>query len=109
MSKRISAQYFLDKDNCIELYFWFVLGKNSLVVKEFVIILFLVVENKKFEVIKYDFSHREKLHVHKYYLNKKTKEFLNIIIEPKTIVFLKEGILNNWGEYVLLFKQNNYI
>lgn len=107
--KRVKYGLVLDEVQGVELFVDFQLGEKSMIVEEFVIILFCYYENKKIEVIKYDYSQKEGLHVHKNYLQNKQKEYLKNKVDSELIVSIKEGLKENWEKYVNLFKQNNYI
>jgi len=109
MNKIIEYSKFLDKNNVVELKMMFVIDKETKGIIDFVLILFLVEENVKKQIIKYDYSQKEKLNVHKYYLKIEKKEFINSELDVEKIFYLKNEIIKNWGKYILLFKQKEYI
>lgn len=109
MGKEINVDYILDKFGFVEMKYYVLFSSEKRIILEFVIILFLIKNNEKLEVLKYDFSQKEKLHVHKNYLKKPRKEY--IISEP-TVDFvksLKREIELNWEKYIHLYKQKEYI
>lgn len=109
MSKIINAEYILDKKNNVELKVYLKISQPKKEVIEFVLILFLVSDSKKQEVIKYDFSKKEKLNVHKYYLKEIKKEYLDFDVDSELVFKLKNDIINNYKKYIILYKQKEYI
>lgn len=109
MSKIINAEYILDQENNIELKVYLKFYPKSSEIEEFVIILFLVSDDEKKEVIKYDFSKKEKLNVHKYYLKEIKKEYLDFKVDVKFVLMLKKDLRKNYKKYIILYKQKEYI
>ncbi len=107
--KHVKYELALDETQGVELFVSFFLGEKSMLIEEFVIILFYCSNNEKFEVIKYDCSFKERFHVHKNYLQNKPKEYLQSKVDSELIISIKEDLKVNWKKYVDLFKQNNYI
>ncbi len=107
--KKVRSELVFDSSLGVELFIEFSLGKNSKVVDAFVIILFCWLGDKKFEVIKYDFSEKENFHVHKNYLSIPRKEYLLDEVNSELLIKIKDEIKKNWMEYVECFKQKHYI
>ena len=59
----------------------------------------------KVQITKYDSSHN-RCHVHKYYSNDSTIEYLDYPISPEVIRFLKKDIKCNWKKYKQIYMKN---
>ena len=78
-------------------------------IESFALILLTFVNDKKYELIKYDFSNKERFNIHYNYLTKPRKVFVEKEVTIDDVLRMKQSIMENWRKYVLLFKQNNYI
>jgi hypothetical protein len=67
---------YLGEDGDDTIFYKYKFSPNRNKVVEFVIIYFTLVDGKSYEVVKYDFSEREALHVHSYYKKPPTKKYL---------------------------------
>jgi hypothetical protein len=109
MSKIINSGYVLDLNNGVELKFYIKFFPKSSDIEEFVIILFLIRNNIKLEVLKYDYSQKELLHVHKYYSKKVVKEYLYDEANIEFVINLKNQVRMNFKKYINFYKQKDYI
>lgn len=109
MDKLIDVKYMLDELGFVEMKYYVLFSSEKKIILEFVIILFLLKNNKKIEVMKYDYSQKEKLHVHKNYLKKPRKEYIVSEVTIDFVKSLKRDIELNWEKYVHLFNQKEYI
>jgi hypothetical protein len=96
-------ELFLDSKKENVLFVKFKYKPNSAELEEFVLIYFTMIENKLIEVIKYDFSQREKLHVH--LTDGKTKQFLDEEPNIETLINLKNYLALNWAKFLLKFRE----
>jgi hypothetical protein len=108
MEKEIDADYVLDKFGFVEMKYYLLLSEHREIL-EFVLILFLIKNKTKIEVLKYDYSRREKFHVHKNYLKIPRKEYFDFEISLREILKIKKDIQTNWGKYIKLYNQKEYI
>jgi hypothetical protein len=109
MAKLVNSNHVLDSNNCVELKFYVKFFSKSSNIEEFVIILFLIKENIKLEVLKYDYSQKEALHVHKYYSKNSKKEYLQNKVDVEFVINLKNEIEINFEKYINFYKQKEYI
>jgi len=109
MGKIINSSYVLDLNNCVELKFYIKFFPKSNNIEEFVIILFLIKDNVKLEVLKYDYSQKESLHIHKYYSKRAVKEYLYDKVDVEFVLNLKNEIRTNFERYIDLYEQKDYI
>jgi hypothetical protein len=94
----------LDKNGENKVFVKFKLLENG-GLEEFVVIYFTLVDGVFLEVLKYDFSKNEKLHLHCAYDKKRTKVFLDEEPSLDTLVILKDVILVSWKKHLLKFKE----
>ncbi len=108
MEKIINADYILDELGFVEMKYFLKLSNQKNII-EFLLILFLIKNNKKIEILKYDYSLKEKFHIHKNYLKIPKKEYFDYEISLGKILKIKKKIQNNWGKYIKLYSQKEYI
>lgn len=110
MNKLVEYSEVLDENKLIEMYVQFLIRKKDNKVIDFVLILFLIRDEKtKIQIIKYDYSLKEDFNVHKYYLKSERKEYIDEIINPEKINELIREIKRNYKKYLLLYYQKEYI
>ncbi|MDD3159829.1 MAG: hypothetical protein PHQ98_02585 [Candidatus ainarchaeum sp.] len=99
-----SWNFFLDefKNDLIIIKYFFSLEENK--VLEFVIIYASVIDEKLEEIVKYDVSQKEQLHVHYYkYKQFEVKKFLNNEVSFQTMWEIVEYLKENWRILKLKF------
>ncbi|MBT4192309.1 MAG: hypothetical protein HOE11_03290 [Candidatus Diapherotrites archaeon] len=74
---------------------------------DFVVLYYTIESGHHKEIIKFDGSLKEHIHVHKYYLPRKQKQYLDKAFSFATIEEFKLDIEKNWIKYKLKFKQKN--
>ncbi|MDD3083499.1 MAG: hypothetical protein PHP82_00565 [Candidatus ainarchaeum sp.] len=108
MKKEINVYYILDKLGFVEMKYYLMLSENREII-DFVLILFLIRDKTKIEILKYDYSRKEKFHIHKNYLKIPKKEYFDCEISLEEILKIKKEIQNNLGKYIMLYNQKEYI
>ena len=108
MVKIIDVDYILDESGFVEMKYFLSISNNIIII-EFVLILFLIKDDEKIEILKYDYSQKENFHVHKNYLKSNKKEYFANEINISEILLIKREIELNWREYIRLYNQKEYI
>jgi len=85
----------------------FVFSDDGFEIIEFVLIYLTKINEKFVEVVKYDFSQREKVHVHFFYPKNPRKVFLDLSPNIDTIFSLKEELELNWHKHLLRFNDKD--
>ncbi|MDD4082610.1 MAG: hypothetical protein PHD05_04445 [Sphaerochaetaceae bacterium] len=94
-------EFFLDSHEENKIFMRFSTKEDSSEVTDFVLIYFTLIDNVFLEVVKYDFSLREKLHVH-YYFSKR-KVYLDEDVNFESMAKFSEHLMYNWQNYLLKF------
>ena len=104
--RRVELLFFLDKERENKLFFSYLYSEDFSFIEEFVI-LFLTKTDEGFkEVVKYDFSKREKPQVHYFYKKHPRKVYLDVPVTLETIFELKDGLVVNWHKHLLKFRDD---
>lgn len=93
--------YFVDSAKMNKIFVKFKHIQNSSELEEFVIIYLTKIDEVFVEVVKYDFSKREKFHVH--YYSDQRKVYFDEIPTNETMARLNQHLLENWHKYLLKF------
>jgi hypothetical protein len=76
---------------------------------EFVVSYRSLFEGRYEEIIRFDGSLREKPHVHKFYLNKKQKQFIEEEFSFELVERCVNQIKRNWHKYKLEYVNKRYL
>lgn len=95
---------FLDLKKENEIYIKFEYS-SEFAVTAFVIIYLTKVNGTFEEVVKYDYSQRERLHVHYFFKKHSRKEYLNLSPTVDTLFDLKIKLTENWQKYLIKFNE----
>jgi hypothetical protein len=82
---------------------------NCKIIVDFVVSYRSNINNKFYEIIRFDGSRKEKTHVHNFYLNKKQKQFINEEFSFELIEKCIEQITKNWFKYKMKFVDEKYL
>jgi len=93
--------FFLDSAKSNKLFVKFVHKSNSSELEELVIIYLTKIEDTFLEVVKYDFSKKEKFHVH--YFAEDRKVYLDEVPNNETLDRVFQHLCDNWQKYYLRF------
>jgi hypothetical protein len=96
--------YFLDSKKENQLFIKFEYSADFLV-NAFVIIYLTKVNGVFEEVVKYDYSKRETLHVHYFFKKHSRKEYLGLPPTIDTLFELKIKLTENWQKYLIKFNK----
>ena len=96
--------YFLDSERKNRIFVSFTYSADFLSTDEFVLIYLTKIDDSFKEVIKYDYSKREALHVH-YFGKHARKEYLDLPPTIGTLFELKNNLVSNWHRYLLKFME----
>ncbi|MEK6958586.1 MAG: hypothetical protein AABW59_00925 [archaeon] len=108
MDKENSRQFnlFLDTEQDNKIFIKYSYSEDLCRVKEFVLIYFTRRYDEFVEVVKYDCSEKERLHVHYFWGNSKHKEYLDREISIDTMLFIMDKLVENWRKYLLKFNES---
>ena len=95
---------FLDLEMQNEIYIKFEYSEDF-IVNAFVIIYLTKVNEVFEEVVKYDYSERETIHVHYYYKKHSRKEYLDFPPTIDTLFELKNNLEANWQKFLIKFNE----
>ncbi|MFH1752024.1 MAG: hypothetical protein ABH821_03760 [archaeon] len=91
----------LDSKN--RIYSRYVFSIDFKRIEEFAIVYVSQIQGKTVEILRYDCSKEEGVHVHKFYLKPTRKRYLNKEKNFDTIIELTNHIRENWGIYWIKF------
>ncbi|MFA6269215.1 MAG: hypothetical protein WC652_05335 [archaeon] len=97
-------ELYLDLVEENKLLFTYTFLDDYVGLEEFVIIYLTKVDDKFVEVVKYDFSEKEKLHVHYFYPKNPRKVFLDLEVNVGLLMQLEVELTQNWRKHLLKFK-----
>ena len=100
-------EVFLDIAQENKIFVKFFLNPNGVDLEDFVIIYFTKVGEEFMEVVKYDFSQKESLHVHYFYPKNPRKVFLELAPALVTIVVLYDELVSSWHKHLLRFNDKD--
>ena len=106
-SKNQSIEVALDVEKNNKLLINFVYSENYCDIVEFVIIYLTKIEERFVEVVKYDFSRKEKLHVHYFYPKHSRKVFLDAEPNIDFIMGVKDDFVSNWHKHLIRFNNKD--
>ena len=95
----------LDASEKNKIYIKYAYSADFLSIDEFVLIYLTSVDGVFKEVVKYDYSQKEPLHVHYYFEKNARKEYLDLLPTIDTIINLHDKICSNWQKYLLKSKE----
>ncbi len=103
--------YYLDSEKENLLFFRYVFALDFKEVEEFAVIYLTEIDDKVYEVIRYDCSKDESVNVHQFFRRRKKKRYLNEEKSFDTMLKFVEDIERNWRLYRLKFteKQQTFI
>ena len=94
-------EYFLDSKEENKIFVKFKNKLDSSEIEEFVIIYFTLIDESYIQVLRYDFSLREKFHVHHFFDGRKI--YFDEKPSFETLFNLCEGLEKDWHKYLLKF------
>ena len=96
---------FLDSSMENEIYINFTYSQDFSFVIDFVLIYLTNVNGVFKEVVKFDCSQREALHVHYFFKKHARKEYLDLTPTIDTLFDLKNDLVANWQKYLIKFNK----
>ena len=96
---------FLDPKQENKLFIKFVYLDDFLGLKEFVISYQTLIDEKFVEIVRYDSSLKENLHIHESFPLKTKKLFLGGEPDMELLVKTKDYLVKNWHKYLIKFKE----
>ena len=100
-----SFSRFLDKAEKNKLFVRFVFSPDYARVEEFAVVYLAEIEGEIREVLRYDCSKRETVHVHNFSYKKQEKKFVDKEKSFDTMEEFMEEIEKNWRLYRLKFRE----
>lgn len=98
-----SFSRFLDKAEKNKLFVRFVFLPDCTGVEEFAVVYLAEIEGESHEVLRYDCSKKEAVHLHNFFYKKQRKSFIGKEKSFDTIEELVKEIQKNWRVYRLKF------
>jgi len=97
-------KYFIDYKNENQIFIRFEYN-SDFSMKAFVIVYLTKINEVFKEVVKYDYSQREQLHVHYFFKKHPRKEYLNLPPTIDTLFELKNRLELKWQKYLIKFNE----
>lgn len=105
--RQSSSSWYLDKEEKNKIFIRFVFTLDCKNIEEFSISYCIIAEEKLQEIVRYDCSAREKLHVHKFFQKRDEKKIIGKEISYETMQEIVEQIEKNWRQYLIKFKEKH--
>lgn len=106
---RVEFEIVLSDDAQNKLLIIFSYSEGYKTFEEFVLVYLTKVGDKYVEVIKYDCSRREPLHVHRYYGRNLDKLFIDLPCSIDSLIELKDKLLLEWHKHLIKFQDGKFI
>lgn len=105
--RQLSNSWHLDKEKKNKIFIRFVFSPDGQNIEEFSVSYCLMVGEKPQEIVRYDCSAREKLHIHKFFQKQYEKQIIDKEMTYDTMQELVENIEKNWIQYLTKFKEKH--
>lgn len=103
--RQLSYSWYLDKEKKNQVFVRFVFTPDGKAIEEFSISYCAIINEKPIEIMRYDCSAREKMHMHQFYRNHHEKKRLDKEVSYNTMQEFVDNIEKNWQQYLIKFKE----
>ncbi|MDD5162725.1 MAG: hypothetical protein PHD95_00790 [Candidatus ainarchaeum sp.] len=103
--RQLSYSWYLDKEKKNQVFIRFVFTSDGKNLEEFSVSYCLIIGEKPKEIVRYDCSAREEVHVHQFFYNHHEKKKLNKKMSYDTMQEFVGNIEKNWRQYLAKFKE----
>jgi hypothetical protein len=103
--RQLSDSWYLDKEKKNKLFIHFIFTPDGNGIEEFCVSYWLMIDEKPQEIVRYDCSAREKLHVHQFFCKPVLKRTIDRGINYDTMEECVDEIEKNWLKWLLKFKE----
>lgn len=100
-----SDSWYLDKEKENKLFFRFVFTPDGKGLEEFSVSYCTIIDEKPREIVRYDCSARETVHIHQFFHKPPKKRKLGKEISYETMQGFIDIIEKNWRQYLVKFKE----
>ncbi|MDD5147925.1 MAG: hypothetical protein PHH08_00500 [Candidatus ainarchaeum sp.] len=100
-----SYSWYLDKEKKNQVFIRFVFTSDGKGPEEFSVSYCQIIDEKPREIVRYDCSALENVHMHQFFRNHHEKKKLDKEISYETMQEFVDNIEKNWGQYLAKFKE----
>jgi hypothetical protein len=103
--RQLSDSRYLDKEKENKLFIHFIYNPDGPGIEEFCIGYWLMVDERPVELVRFDCSLREKLHIHYFFCNPPRKKGIDREVNYETMQECIDEIEANWRKWLLKYNE----